>query len=323
LVILWAVLGALVLMALLTWWQPGASREIAVLTCLAPWMYVGAWPALGVSIAWHDWPAVGLASALVGSHLAFVGPTMRPWSTAAPADGPWRLTVYDQNVLYSNNDLGGVERQIAELAPDVITLEELSYRNVTSLRDSGVLAAYPYHRELLHEQGRGFGVWSKVPLTDAEFWPSAGHQQFAATLRPPGQPAVSLIVIHAEAPVDRLRSPIWVADLLAIGERIAATARPVLIVGDFNATTTMRRFAPVLATGVVDAAQASGNGWRRTWPAYRGLVPAVMRIDHCLYSPDLTVTAYRLADAAGSDHRPVVVTLAHSMPSPGSRLNHR
>jgi endonuclease/exonuclease/phosphatase (EEP) superfamily protein YafD len=223
-------------------------------------------------------------------------------------------------VLYTN-ELDGVARQIRELAPDVVTLEELSYGNIASLRDDGVLAAYPYHCELLHEQGRGFGVWSKIPMTDAGFWPSAGHQQFAAILRPPGHPAVSLIVIHAEAPVDRRRSPIWVADLHAIGARIATTPRPVLVVGDFNATTTMRNIAPVFATGLIDAAEASGNGWRRTWPAYRGLVPALMRIDHCLYSPDLTVTAYRLARAAGSDHRPIVVTLARS--AQGSRLTHR
>jgi endonuclease/exonuclease/phosphatase family metal-dependent hydrolase len=53
------------------------------------------------------------------------------------------------------------------------------------------------------------------------------------------------------------------------------------------------------------------RGWRRavigrTWPAHR----PHSQLDHVLVTPAVRVVAARVADATGSDHRPVVVTLA-------------
>jgi len=53
------------------------------------------------------------------------------------------------------------------------------------------------------------------------------------------------------------------------------------------------------------------RGWRRavvgrTWPAHR----PHSQLDHILVTPALQVVDARVADASGSDHRPVVVTLA-------------
>jgi endonuclease/exonuclease/phosphatase family metal-dependent hydrolase len=59
------------------------------------------------------------------------------------------------------------------------------------------------------------------------------------------------------------------------------------------------------------------RGWRRavvgkTWPAHR----PHSQLDHVLTTPPVTVVDARVGEFAGSDHRPVVVTLTVGSPSP-------
>jgi endonuclease/exonuclease/phosphatase family metal-dependent hydrolase len=73
--------------------------------------------------------------------------------------------------------------------------------------------------------------------------------------------------------------------------------RPALLAGDMN------MWGP--------PASSFFRGWRRavvgrTWPAHR----PHSQLDHILVTPALRVVDARVADATGSDHRPVVVTLA-------------
>jgi endonuclease/exonuclease/phosphatase family metal-dependent hydrolase len=73
--------------------------------------------------------------------------------------------------------------------------------------------------------------------------------------------------------------------------------QPALLAGDMN------MWGP--------PASSFFRGWRRgvvgrTWPAQR----PHSQLDHILVTPALRVIDARVADASGSDHRPVVVTLA-------------
>jgi endonuclease/exonuclease/phosphatase family metal-dependent hydrolase len=63
------------------------------------------------------------------------------------------------------------------------------------------------------------------------------------------------------------------------------------------------------------------RGWRRavkgkTWPAHR----PHSQLDHVLTTPPVTVVDARIGKFAGSDHRPVVVTLTVGAPTPGPHL---
>lgn len=73
--------------------------------------------------------------------------------------------------------------------------------------------------------------------------------------------------------------------------------RPAVVAGDMN------MWGP--------PASSFFRGWRRavvgrTWPAHR----PHSQLDHVLVTPALRVIDARVADGTGSDHRPVVVTLA-------------
>ena len=82
-----------------------------------------------------------------------------------------------------------------------------------------------------------------------------------------------------------------------LGRLLPPLDRPALLAGDMN------MWGP--------PASSFFPGWRRavigrTWPAHR----PHSQLDHVLVTPAVRVVGARVADGTGSDHRPVVVTLA-------------
>lgn len=122
----------------------------------------------------------------------------------------------------------------------------------------------------------------------------------------------TIVAVHAVAPV-RWEIRNWRSDLDWIAEQ--CPGGDVIMAGDFNAT--LDHFAGRGVDGgdlgaCRDAARAAGAAGLGTWPTD---VPPLLGspIDHVLASAAWRVEAFRVLDAldgSGSDHRPVVSTLA-------------
>ena len=98
----------------------------------------------------------------------------------------------------------------------------------------------------------------------------------------------------------------WEADSLRA--LLDAETRPVLVVGDFNATAHEWPFARIRSArgGLTDALGKAGRGWNATY--HRDL--PLLRIDHVLVSREWQIVAARVPrDVAASDHLPVEVRL--------------
>jgi endonuclease/exonuclease/phosphatase (EEP) superfamily protein YafD len=84
------------------------------------------------------------------------------------------------------------------------------------------------------------------------------------------------------------------------------------LLGDLNVTPWSPYFQELLAaTGLRDSAR--GWGLQPSWPTMSLLLR--VPIDHCLISPELHVTERTLGPDIGSDHFPLLVTLAVQRPS--------
>jgi endonuclease/exonuclease/phosphatase (EEP) superfamily protein YafD len=70
------------------------------------------------------------------------------------------------------------------------------------------------------------------------------------------------------------------ADLEAWRER-QSDDLPLVMAGDFNASESHPGFRQVAET-TTDAHRAAGQGWVRTWPRGRRLVPEFIQLDHVL-----------------------------------------
>jgi endonuclease/exonuclease/phosphatase (EEP) superfamily protein YafD len=307
-----AVLVGLALFSIVRIFQPGASQLVVLLVAVTPWPYFLAWPIAVAGLVRRRWVLGGAAVVLVVIQAVLVLPTWHPNATAASPIGTWRLKVFDANVLFSNWDLRGIAKEIGADRPNVVTLEELSHQGLASLVSTGVMAGYRYSYVQPTYDSTGFGVWSDVPLTDSKTWFAEGHSEYAGTLHPATGGPVQLLQIHTFAPHGITGVGVWGAEMSQIAARAKASPKPLIVVGDFNATNDMKQFQTILHTGLTDSAVARGEGWRQTWPRNKPIIPAFLRPDHLLYSPGLTATTYSVGTGHGSDHKPILVELARA-----------
>ncbi|TFC91041.1 MULTISPECIES: endonuclease/exonuclease/phosphatase family protein [Cryobacterium] len=123
----------------------------------------------------------------------------------------------------------------------------------------------------------------------------------------------TIIAVHAVAPI-RWEMSNWRSDLDWLAEQ--CTGENVIMAGDFNATVDHLSGREATAGAVLgdcrDAALATGSGAVGTWPTF---APALLGspIDHVLATPNWQVQSMSVIDSeddAGSDHRPIVATLA-------------
>lgn len=258
-------------------------RRLLALLCLAPLACWGVWalPEL--------WPV-----ASTGAHR------------------PPVLRLFDANISQSNHQPREIAGEIRRDHPTVVTLEEMTPQALAYLRHSGVLAGYRWHIADPRPGPAGEGLWSKVPLTGPLTWDNETQAEIGATLHPAGGPAIHVAVVHEYAPSGSHYAPlVWRTQLAAIRQHLAHMARPLLVAGDFNATSDMRPFQRILRLGLSDTAVERGDGWEMTWPNNVRPLPCFFRIDHVLVSRQLVPASYRLGDGGGSDHRSLLVSIAY------------
>lgn len=121
------------------------------------------------------------------------------------------------------------------------------------------------------------------------------------------QNPITFLGLHTTRPRNLQTAAFQQAEFSAVADWLAQQPNAIAL-GDFNATPWSLNFRRLLkTTGLVDS--LVGWGWQNTWPAS---VPNSLSIpiDHCIHAPTLSVQERRLGPAIGSDHLPLVVTLA-------------
>jgi endonuclease/exonuclease/phosphatase (EEP) superfamily protein YafD len=101
----------------------------------------------------------------------------------------------------------------------------------------------------------------------------------------------------------------WGRDLTALRAASAAAraSGPVVVLANINATPWHADFRTFSGSGLVDAADALGQGLRPTWPTWSPL--ALLPLDHALVGGGVAVDQVDTVVIAGTDHRALVVTL--------------
>jgi endonuclease/exonuclease/phosphatase (EEP) superfamily protein YafD len=307
----WGVVGVLAATALTRavhldrWWP------VVYLIAVSPWLYALAVVVAPAALVARRWSLGAVAGILAVIGLITVGPTMWPFATAqSPPAGSFTLRVFDANVRYNNPSLAGIAAEIIADHPDLVMLDELTPTGAATLQAAGAVSRFRWHYVVPDAGGAdGFGVWSDLPLRDPAVWRAGDHPEVSAALVLPDQQTVTIDAIHTTAPRSGVVGE-WRTELAAIKARVSAQPQPVLVAGDFNATSQMYELTSITHLGLKDAAIESGKGWQMTWSRLPPVIPPLVRIDHVLYSRGLTVTGYRLGTGKGSDHRPVITEIS-------------
>jgi endonuclease/exonuclease/phosphatase (EEP) superfamily protein YafD len=303
-----AVLGSVVVARAVAWdrWRWFADLDAAIEVLFLP-----AWLVLLGALLGRRWWMVGAAACICAAQVVYVAPEILA-STPVPAAAAHEPTVrlFDANVYQNNHSMAGYVRQLRSFRPDILTMEESLPGDWGQLDRAGVLATLPHQFKIQSSTSRGFIVASRYPLGRITVSYVDGLAYLIrTTVALPGR-TVDLWVVHTTAPVNPDWNQ-WNLELDGVYEQLVRYhPRPLLMVGDFNASWGNRGFRAILSTGLTDAAAARGQPFAFTWSQLLPVLPPLVRIDHVITGGDLTVTTIGTHSGPGSEHRDLTATVA-------------
>ncbi len=282
------------------------------------WILVPTLLLLPAALYRRSWMLIALAAMPAILFFLAYGPLFLPrWPIGATAEPSFSVMTY--NACYRNTDELAIAGAIEADAADVVVLRELEPPMAEALGER-LADSYPYRRT---EPGCGF--FSSFPILEYEaFLLSEEAYDFAQrlVLDVEGRP-VTFVSVHPKVP--RIEGfhpfglPIGVptglasggrdADVGALIEMVEGIGGPLVVLGDFNLSDQHVLYGP-LTDRLIDSHRESGWGMGFTFTPSGGPGLAMWRIDLVLHSPDIVALSTHTGDYGGSDHRPLVATLA-------------
>lgn len=306
----WSVVAALVVVTAFHLSHREPWTFMVGLIAATPWVYMPAWVAASVGLFWGRRWLAAVSLALVALQLWWVVPEFDPVPhLAGPLPGAVPVRLFDANVSQANRNLSEIAAEIRRSRPEVVTMEELTPLSLASLEAAHVMGRFRYRFVLTDWGSLGMAVWSLYPLSGLKEWYAAGHPELQAWLDLPAGRRLRLDVLHTTAPYGPAGPGPWAQEMGAIRAELAHEPRPLVAVGDLNATWYDWHFQALLGLHLRDAAVVAGQGWRMTWPRDQQPVVPYLRLDHVLVSPSVAIEAYAVGYGRGSDHHPLNVEL--------------
>jgi endonuclease/exonuclease/phosphatase (EEP) superfamily protein YafD len=305
----WTVCAALLVFVALRVLRLDGSPVVATFQSLTPYLLAPAWLLLGWAAGTRR-RALGATSLLLASfHVGWLLPEAR---AAVPLDATARtapgLRVFSANVFAHNPHPGRIVAEALASDADVVLLQEYDEDARRAFADAGARDRYPYLVEIRRDDPFGSLIASRLPILASEIR-TVGTVQVPVAVVDTAIGPVTFVSVHTRRPVTGAEHPGWVADHAALAALVRTRATPLVVAGDFNATTSHRPFRDLLATGIVDSHRARGAGLQNSWPNHLP-GPPLVRIDHVLATTELVARDVRNGRGDGSDHVPMVVDLA-------------
>ncbi|TAL39740.1 MAG: hypothetical protein EPN97_01920 [Alphaproteobacteria bacterium] len=241
------------------------------------------------------------------ANIAVLAPYL-PLSRAPETATGKPLKILQTNILYLNTRPAAFQALVAQEKPDIIFVMETNSAFAKVLR--AMKADYPYQNIMPENQwADGLALLSKAPLENLQVLnlKNAAMPGYAFGIGQ-GKEKIEFVALHTMNPLHGVE--IRDASFTGVEKRYQTGAPQNLVVlGDLNASPwcpALQRFTHALP-GMRNA--RAGRGLFLSWPTF---LPFFMRIpiDHTLVSDNIAVTDYRLGPDIGSDHFPVIATLA-------------
>ena len=228
------------------------------------------------------------------------------------------VTIVEWNTLGVAPGVGSIATLANDAAADVVVLPETDRAAADTVAALMREAGHPMsvHTIAFNQiaKAKSTSVLTSTALGGYHIDESAGNTSTLPTLilRPDDGSGPTIVGVHAVAPQPEEMAN-WRADLRFVAA--ACSDDNTIMIGDFNATldhlSGLGDSATTTMGRCTDAAVQSRNGAVGTWPSR---IPALLgaTIDHVMATQNWRVSGMRVVqdvDAAGSDHRPLVVQL--------------
>jgi endonuclease/exonuclease/phosphatase (EEP) superfamily protein YafD len=232
------------------------------------------------------------------------------------------------NLNYKNEQYSRVLNYVQKVDADVLVLEEFTPEWEKQFEVELIRAAYPYQITVPRTDTYGIALFSKFPLTNkrilhlADFeWPSI-MTEIAFDEKP-----MQIVAAHFMGPMTRLGWEEQTSQIEALVSRRDLLHGSLVIVGDFNTTPWTQNFGSLKKQlHLIDS--LSSTGLQSSWPSPEPIVvlkkfgltftpqlfginwAVSLPLDHCLSSQDLIIYDRKVGPFVGSDHFPLLVSIA-------------
>jgi endonuclease/exonuclease/phosphatase (EEP) superfamily protein YafD len=275
------------------------------LVSFTPFVAATAWVPILVSAGLRLRATTVLALAAAGALFVAVVPRAVAGPRAS-IDGGEPLRVMTANLKIGEGDARTIVAIARRERIDVLSLQELTPDAVRRLEAAGARRRFPYQALDARGGASGTGLMSRYPLRDPQRPYTTRLAMPQAELEVPDVGDVFMKAVHPTAPLHGDVGE-WQREIRGLPPATPQGQLRILA-GDFNATLDHDVLRNLIATGYVDAADASGAGLHGTYPAHRRIPPAIT-IDHVLVDRRIRVTGVKVHSVPGSDHRAVTVSL--------------
>lgn len=233
----------------------------------------------------------------IGLYPNYVSEHSRTLASVQPGERQLRLMTFNTSVI--NRDTDAIVAEIRRLNPDVATLMEFSEKKYAVLDQ--LKETYPFIVGCVRGRHCHFALLSKIPIVTSkvrEGW--NGPLMIEATLDSPFN-GLKIVGVHFPRIPDISDQFEQLAVLLDYLESQNGT---YVLMGDFNATP----FSGLLRK-LAEHTKLRQLTSLPSWPSYVGLPQ--FGIDHIWVKGEIRpLEAARIGRASGSDHYPVMLTIA-------------
>lgn len=234
----------------------------------------------------------------------------QPIAVATPQPASQELTLLFSNINYGNTDHTRLLERINQEQPHVVAVVEALPTEQASLATS-LAADYPYQYVAQGRNNMGVAVYSSLPFSQppqSYYWADARHPVVAVHIGPTQANDLTLLVMHPPPPLIPEFSEIRNTMFTGVAEYAQRVESPLVVAGDFNSTSWSPYFQSLLTTGRLSDSRQD-KGLQTSWPS---MLPAFLRIsiDHILTNQAVQVLDRQVLEDVGSDHLPIVATLA-------------
>lgn len=286
----------------------GGFFPVVQLVAYTPYLLLLSGLALVVVSLLRRWPAAGVLLAAVIALTAVVLPRELGGPEEMPGGKPVR--VLGANLAKGNADSEALLEMAVRKDADIVFLQEVSLAKARELRGSGFDSAFPHQVFDVTENKGGGAILARWPLSQLESLP-VGRQP-RATVAIPGSTPIEVVSVHPTAPIKPGTTRAWDDDYESM-PAAQSGERPLVLVGDFNATLDHENLRDLIDTGYRDAGEVTGEGFVPTWPARPKLtlrrLSLPVTIDHVLAEKGIAISDYDVEEIIGSDHRAVFAEL--------------
>lgn len=290
-----ALLGALLAFALHFW--PGTDRVTVAAAAVSPVLWAAC---AALALVCLLYVRALLRLVLVAAVIAAGVWVQAPLWRGEPAPSGTALTVLTANIQVGAGDADALAKLVRENRVDVLAVLELTEDAAQRIAASSIATDLPHSLVRPAGLANGTALYSRYPLTSTGTVPGFVMTALTAVAAVPGRGDVQLFALHPMPPLD---PGTWDSELRRIGTLLQGVpeGRPVVALGDYNATYDHVRFRSLLTGGYRDAGQLAGAGWLPTYPTDK-IYPPVVGIDHVLLR-GLSAAEVSRHEVPGADHR--------------------